>query len=275
METKNIVIIGILCIIICIFVGAIFGVLTNNVDYERIEIVPNGTSIEIPTEQAKFEGEVNETGAKLWSFKHGALMAFNSDEAINARGIYGLGGAYGFKSIKDIVLNHFEKIEKTDGYTVYVIDGQKLGIENRGILYCIMVGNETTHDNIIITADSKDIALHMAKSVIYKMGNITANSVDDLSGDTSGSDLNTNGTGFSLKSDDNTGDDSKSNLPQSNYDESDSSSGRSSSDVETSSDSGSSVDSASSSDSGDGESVETTTGLEYSEIFRRNKKQKI
>lgn len=255
METKNIVIIGILCVIICIFVGAIFGVLTNNVDYERIEIVPNGTSIEIPTEQAKFEGEVNETGAKLWSFKHGALMAFNSEEAINARGLYGLGGAYGFKSINDIVLNHFEKIEKTDGYTVYVIDGQKLGIENRGILYCIILGNEQTHDNIIITADSKDIALHMAKSIIFKVGNITDNSADDSSVSTSVPDFNTSNTDSNLKIDDKVSDDSKSNQHQSNYDESDRSSSRSDSDVETTADSSSSSkESGSSSYSGGSDS---------------------
>ncbi len=171
METKNIVIIGVLVVIICILAGAIFGTLTNSMNYERIEIVPNGTSIEVPTENAKYEGEMNETGAKLWTFKQGSLVTFNSEEAVNSRGLYGLGGAVGIKTINDMVLNHFEKREEIDGFTVYTIDANKLGIENRSTMYCIIVGNDTTHDNIVITVDNIDIALHMAKSIEFKTSN--------------------------------------------------------------------------------------------------------
>lgn len=175
METKNLIIIGILAIILCILAGALFGALTNNVAYERIEMTPNGTSIEVPVDDAKYDGEINETGARLWSFKQGTLMSFNSDEAINARGLYGLGGAMGLKSAQDMVLNHFDKREEIDGYTVYTLDGAKLGIEGRGTLYCIILGNDTTHDNIIITTDNKDITLHMAKSIKYKNASVTSN----------------------------------------------------------------------------------------------------
>lgn len=178
METKNIIIIGVLVVIICVLAGAIFGTLTNSVNYERIEIVPNGTSIEVPTENAKYEGEMNETGAKLWTFKQGSLVTFNSEEAVNSRGLYGLGGAVGIKTINDMVLNHFEKREEIDGFTVYTLDANKLGIENRSTMYCIIVGNDTTHDNIVITVDNIDIALHMAKSIQYKTSNSTTNNVN-------------------------------------------------------------------------------------------------
>lgn len=167
------IIIVLLAVIACILAVALFGALANSVTYERIEIIPNGTSIEIPTDEAKYDGEMNETGAKQWTFKQGSLVTYNSEEAIDARGIYGLGGAMGFKTINDMILNHFEKREEIDGFTVYTIDGAKLGIEGRGLMYCIITGNNDTHDNIIITADNKDIALHMAKSIHYENANIS------------------------------------------------------------------------------------------------------
>lgn len=176
MENKNLIIIAILMIIVCILVGAIFGTLTKSVQYERIEIAPNGTSIDIPTNEAKYDGEINDTGAKMWTFKQGSLITYNSEEAINAKGLYGLGGAMGFKAIYDIIITHFTKQENIDGYEVYTINGEELGIEGRGEMYCIIVQNETTHDNIIITADNKDIALHMAQSIQFKVANTTTNS---------------------------------------------------------------------------------------------------
>ncbi|WP_406533197.1 hypothetical protein [Methanobrevibacter sp.] len=176
METKYLIIIACLAIAVCVLAGALFGTMTKSVEYERIELTSNGTTIEIPTEKANYDGEVNGTGARLWSFKQGSLMSYNSQEATNNKGLYGLGGAIGMKSIRDIVLTHFEKREEIDGFTVYKLNGEQLGINNRSTLYCIIMGNDTTHDNIIITVDDKDIALHMAKSVQYKSSNSNASS---------------------------------------------------------------------------------------------------
>ncbi|WP_292888752.1 hypothetical protein [Methanobrevibacter sp. UBA212] len=262
METKKIIIIGILLVIICILFGAIFGLLTSNVAYERIEITPNGTSIEVPSEDAKYDGEINNTGAKMWTFKQGALMTFNSAEAIDARGLNGLGGAVGFKDIKDIVITHFEKQETIDGFTVYTLNGEQLGINGRGTMYCIITGNDQTHDNILITVDNKDIALHMAKSIQYKTGNITSNTTTSdgytNSNNLSSAPTNANKTpsnnlvkpDTSTSSDgyDNTfSDDDISEISSStSSDSSSSSSSSSSSDVETSTDDASSSSSSSS-----------------------------
>ena len=266
METKQIIIIGILLVIICILFGAIFGVLTSNVAYERIEITPNGTSIEVPSENAKYEGEINTTGAKMWTFKQGALMTFNSEEAIDARGLNGLGGAVGFKDIKDIVITHFEKQETIDGFTVYTLNGEQLGINGRGTMYCIITGNDQTHDNIIITVDNKDIALHMAKSIQYKTGNITSDANLTDSGYTSSNngssvptDVNKHPADDLVKPDTSTVDDEYDDMLSeddsygtSSSTSSDSSSSYSSSYVETTTD-----DSSSSSSSSN---VEATTG---------------
>lgn len=179
MDKKYIIIIGLL-ILIAILGYCIAITLTPNVTYERIEIVPNATSIEIPTNNASYIGEINDTGVKQWTFKQGTLMTFNSEESINARGLYGLAGAVGIKDINDMIINHFEKKETIDGFAVYTLDGETLDIHGKDKIYCIMTGNDTTHDNIIIATDNKDVALHMAKSIKYKINNSTSNAGNNV-----------------------------------------------------------------------------------------------
>ena len=41
-------------------------------------------------------------------------------------------------------------------------------VNYNGKFYCIPLSNETTHDNIMICCNDKDMAVHMAKSVKYK-----------------------------------------------------------------------------------------------------------
>ena len=170
METKNIIIIGVLLVIICIFVGAIFGTLTNSVNYERIEIVPNGTSIEIPTNDAKYLGDQN--GVRFWNWNNGALVTYNSQEGSNANE---LSGALGFYAIKELVRNG--NSENIDGIDVYQLNGDQLSnlnvTVNGDVFYCIHLVNDTTHDNIVICCKDKDVALHMAKSIEYKISNST------------------------------------------------------------------------------------------------------
>ena len=55
MENRDKILIAILVIIICALTCAIFISLSNSISYERIELVPNGTSIEIPTSCQSFD----------------------------------------------------------------------------------------------------------------------------------------------------------------------------------------------------------------------------
>jgi hypothetical protein len=54
MDNKKIIIIGIIIIIIA---GIILVMLTS-VHYEKIDITPNGTTIEVPANQTKYNGDV-------------------------------------------------------------------------------------------------------------------------------------------------------------------------------------------------------------------------
>lgn len=166
MNNKKIMIIG---IIILIIAAGIILVMLTSVNYERIEITPNGTSIEVPANQTKYKGDVE--SAKIWNWNNGILVTYNSHEDRNPIKVTELG----FNALNELIKNG-EK-QNFDGFTGYVINADKLleihifdivKVNYNGKFYCIPLTNETTHDNIIICCNDKDIAVHMAKSVQYK-----------------------------------------------------------------------------------------------------------
>ena len=163
---KKIIIIGIIILIIA--AGVIFVMLTS-VNYERIDITPNGTSIEVPANQTKFNGNVE--GTKIWNWDKGILVTYNSYEDKNLIKVSELG----FNTLNELIKNG-EK-QNIDGFTCYVINADELleihifdiiKVNYNGKFYCIPLANETTHDNILICCNDKDIAVHMAQSVRYK-----------------------------------------------------------------------------------------------------------
>lgn len=187
MDNKKIIIIG---IIILIIAAGIILILTS-VNYEKIEITPNGTTIEVPLNKTKYDGEVE--SAKIWNWNNGILVTYNSHADKNIIKVTELG----FNSLNEIIKNG-EK-QDIDGLTCYVINADELleihifdiiKVNYNGKFYCIPLSNETTGDNIIICCNDRDMAAHMAKSVVYK--NVypdttdlsdTISTVENLTGD--------------------------------------------------------------------------------------------
>ena len=166
MDNKKIIIIGI--IILIILAGVILVMLTT-VNYEKIDITPNGTTIEVPADKTKYVGNVEST--KIWNWKNGILVTYNSQEDKNLIKV----SEIGFNTLNKAIQNG-EK-QNIDGFTCYVINADQLleihifdiiKVNYNGKFYCIPLSNETTHDNIIICCNDKNIAIHMAKSVQYK-----------------------------------------------------------------------------------------------------------
>lgn len=168
MDNKKIIIIIIGIIILIIALGILFVVLTS-VNYERIEITPNGTSLEVPENQTKYNGDID--SVKIWNWNNGILLTYNSQESNNIIKVSELG----FNTVNDIIKNG-EK-QNFDGFTGYVINADDLleihifdiiKINYNGKFYCIPLSNQTTHDNILICCNNKDMAVHIAQSVQYK-----------------------------------------------------------------------------------------------------------
>ena len=166
MNNKKIIIIG---IIACILIFAIALMLLSSANYERIDITPNGTSIEVPVNKTEYVGELE--GIKVWKMDNGALITYNGYEGINSFQLTNLS----FNAIQDIIKKG--EMQNIDGFTCYVLNADELlevhlfdiiKVNYNGKLYFIPLNNETTQDNIIIFSNDQDMALHMAKSVQYK-----------------------------------------------------------------------------------------------------------
>ena len=177
MTNKKIIIIG---IIACMLIIAIAVILMNSVNYERIEITPNGTSIDVPVNQTDYLGEFE--GIKIWNLDNGALITYNSHEGINTFQLTD----FSFNAINEVIKKG--EMENIDGFTCYVLNADELleihlfdiiKVNYNGKYYFIPLDNETTQDNIIIFSNDRDMALHMAKSVQYK--NVYPNATSDNS----------------------------------------------------------------------------------------------
>ena len=177
MNNKQIIIIG---IIACILIFAIALMLLSSANYERIDITPNGTSIDVPVNKTEYLGELE--GIKIWKMDNGALITYNGHEGINSFKISDLS----FNAIQDIIKKG--EMQNIDGFTCYVLNADELlevhlfdiiKVNYNGKFYCIPLANETTHDNIIICCKDKNMAVHMAKSIQYK--NVYPNNTSALS----------------------------------------------------------------------------------------------
>ena len=165
MDNKKAIIIG---IILLIAASVIIVMLMNSVQYERIEITPNGTSIDVPANQTEYKGNID--GVKIWNWEDGALLSYNSHAGSNIPLT-----DVGFNGLEEIVKKG--KMETVNNITCYVLDADELlqirlfdiiQINYNGKFYFIPLSNETTHDEIIICSKDRNIALHMAESVKYK-----------------------------------------------------------------------------------------------------------
>ncbi len=175
--TNKKIIIGITA---CMLIIAIAVILMNSVNYERIEITPNGTSIDVPVNQTDYLGEFE--GIKIWNLDNGALITYNSHEGINTFQLTD----FSFNAINEVIKKG--EMENIDGFTCYVLNADELleihlfdiiKVNYNGKYYFIPLDNETTQDNIIIFSNDRDMALHMAKSVQYK--NVYPNATSDNS----------------------------------------------------------------------------------------------
>ena len=166
MDNKKIIIIGVIILIIA--AGIIFVMLTS-VNYEKLEITPNGTTIDVPFNKTKYDGEVE--SAKIWNWDNGILVTYNSHADKSFIKVTEMG----FNTLNEVIKNG----EKQDmnGFTCYVINADELleihifdiiKVNYNGKFYCIPLSNETTGDNLLICCNDRDMAVHMAKSVQYK-----------------------------------------------------------------------------------------------------------
>ncbi len=159
MDTKKLIIIALIAVIVVLGGLIAYTVFTQNqVEYQTIAI-SNATTMEVPvSENSTFFND--SLGIKYYQDeKSGAqVISWNGQEQASTDGAQKIGTQ--FEKQKANTTQTFE-----DGVPVY--ENKKLGC------FIIEVKNATTNDNIIIVAKDKDVALHMLKSIKFGVSNIT------------------------------------------------------------------------------------------------------
>ena len=155
MEKDKVIIIALIAIIavLAISIGYVM-LLQSNIEYETINL-SNGTTIEVPkADDATWTKDENGIRTYTCQSKHTVLTSFNSEED------FSLIGAGGFAIARDILLNGSTDVENYNNYQI------KENTVNGTHYYISYIGNNETHDNIIIGSENLDILKHMLDSLV-------------------------------------------------------------------------------------------------------------
>ena len=154
LEKKQIIIIILIAVIIAL-AGLVAFTLLNQTQYQTIQI-SNGTTIDVPkTDDATW----SDLGYGIKSYacesKHFVLTSYNSQENSN------LVGGLGFALARDMLLNGSTDVENYHGYQI------KENTVNDTHFYIVFVGNDTSHDNIIIGSADLNILKHVLDTIHF------------------------------------------------------------------------------------------------------------
>ena len=149
MNSKNLIIIGIIIIIVVCVIAAAYFILNPTVKYTSLK-VSGSCELQVPISNDNVSSSDNYGIFHYQDKEHDLnITSYNSEESKS------LGGAVQMASIRDKQLLGGKTIIK-DNLTVY--QDEKTGV------YSIFIGNNKTHDNILISCKDLDILIHVANS---------------------------------------------------------------------------------------------------------------
>ena len=171
---KKYIIIALVAILAVLAIGIAFSMFgQSNTEYEKISL-SKSASLEVP-KVSDINSTKDANGVKTWTFKskETAISAFNSKEESS------LAGAAEFAVVRDSLLNGSTDAQVYKGYEI------KENTVNGVHYYIASTGNDTTHDNIILSSTNLEILQHMLDTLTFKKSATADNStVDDNSTDT-------------------------------------------------------------------------------------------
>lgn len=161
MKKENLIIIGAIVIVIIAVLATVFLVFNNETEYTTLQISKT-CSLQVPVSNDA-DSSTDNYGIFYYVDKEHDLniTGFNSVEGVT------LSGAVQMASLRDSQqLNSQVVVE--NGTSIYY--NKDTGI------YTIFIGNDTTHDNILISTHNKDLLLTIVNSVNYGGDNQDNNS---------------------------------------------------------------------------------------------------
>lgn len=164
MEQKKIIIIVILVAVIvalCSFIA--YEVFFNQTEYTTMSIAESGTTIEMPADM-KLKSTNEDSGITVLENDNTVIVLFNSIDK-------GLAQIMGFSEIKNPIFgNEFQ------GNTT-MKDPTVAGCSLDGECSAVFIGNNETHDNIMVISKDNDIVTHIINSI--KWNNDDSGTDDD------------------------------------------------------------------------------------------------
>lgn len=152
---KKYIIIALIVVVLALVAGIAYMMFFNSVEYQTIRLT-NGTTLEAPvTDDASWT--VNEYGVKMYIAPSAktSVMSFNSEEDFN------LVGAGAFAIARDALLNGSVSVETYKNYDI------RQNTLNGTRYYIVSMGNDATHDNIVMGSCDVGILKHMIDSVSF------------------------------------------------------------------------------------------------------------
>ncbi|MEE1336565.1 hypothetical protein [Methanobrevibacter sp.] len=179
---KKYIIIALIAILAVLAIGIAFSMFgQSNTEYEKISL-SKSASLEVP-KVSDVNSTKDENGVKTWTFKskETTISAFNSKEKSS------LTGAAEFAIVRDSMLNGSTDAQVYKGYEI------KENTINGVHYYIVSTGNDTTHDNIILSSTNLEILQHMLDTLTFKKSATADNSTQaDNSSNTASTSENDN-----------------------------------------------------------------------------------
>ena len=188
MDNKYIII-GVLCAIIAVLCcGIAYTMLAEHTEYITVHTVENGTSMEIP-EDMLIKSNNSESGITVLSNDNTIVVIFNSANQ-------GLAQVMGFSDIKNPIFG-----SEFSGNTT-INDPTVAGCSLDGKCNAVYLGNNETHDNIIVISKNKDIVDHIIASIRWVATETEGSEVVESDASSSSSDTsNSQPSAYAYKSD--------------------------------------------------------------------------
>lgn len=151
MNKKHVIIVVLSIIVVVLCLGIAYNLLDEKTEYITVNVVENGTSMEIPTDMV-VKSNNSDSGIIVLESKNTIIILFNSADK-------GIPQILAFSEIKNPIFgNEFSG-------NVTLNDPTVAGCSLKGECNAVFVGNNETHDNIIVISKNKDIVNHIINSI--------------------------------------------------------------------------------------------------------------
>ena len=155
MNNKHLIIIGLIIIIVILCIGIAYTMFGQQTEYITLNIVENGTTMEIPKDM-KVKSINNDSGIVVLENENTIVITFNT---INKS----IPQIMGFANIKTPLFGN-----EYSG-NVSITDPTVAGCSLKGECNAVYIGNNQTHDNIIVISKNKNIVDHIINSIKWKI----------------------------------------------------------------------------------------------------------